>query len=658
MRRLFSHLGPYSARIAVCLSLVLLQSLSELSLPTLMANIVDLGIPAGDTQYILLTGCRMLLVAFIGMTCAIGAGYLSSRISTGFGKDMRDRVFSRVESFSLREFDKFGTASLITRTTNDITQVQMVVLMTLRMVVSAPIMAVGGVIMAVSMDPDLSLTLIWALPFLALFMTWGIRRGMPLFRAIQAKIDRLNLVLRENLTGIRVVRAFNREEHEAERFDAANKDLVETHLRVSRIMASMMPLIMLTINFTMIGLIWIGSHRVEAGNLEVGGLMAFVQYAMRILFSLLNISFMFVMFPRAAASADRVVEVLDSVPEIVDPPCGADAAPAGSDYTSDRPTATPAEPNPSREPESIRIPPAEAPIEPCTASLGPDTTSLEPGAAPLASSPPPGRAADLPEASEIGSPEDPSLPGRGRVEFRDVTFSYPGAEEPALRNITFTAEPGEVTAIIGGTGSGKSTLINLIPRFYDVDEGAVLVDGTDIRKMKQEDLRSLIGLVPQRAVLFSGTIAENIRYGKEDATLDEIVHACRIAQAADFVTEMPEGFESAVAQGGTNFSGGQKQRLSIARAIVRKPAIYIFDDSFSALDFRTDARLRTALRKETQGATVIIVAQRVSTIMDADRILVLDGGRIVGNGTHRELLKTNPVYREIVLSQMSEEEIA
>ena len=264
----------------------------------------------------------------------------------------------------------------------------------------------------------------------------------------------------------------------------------------------------------------------------------------------------------------------------------------------------------------------------------------------------------MPEASEIGSPEDPSLPGRGRVEFRDVTFSYPGAEEPALRNITFTAEPGEVTAIIGGTGSGKSTLINLIPRFYDVDEGAVLVDGTDIRKMKQEDLRSLIGLVPQRAVLFSGTIAENIRYGKEDATLDEIVHACRIAQAADFVTEMPEGFESAVAQGGTNFSGGQKQRLSIARAIVRKPAIYIFDDSFSALDFRTDARLRTALRKETQGATVIIVAQRVSTIMDADRILVLDGGRIVGNGTHRELLKTNPVYREIVLSQMSEEEIA
>ncbi|MGI6665958.1 MAG: ABC transporter ATP-binding protein [Bacillota bacterium] len=574
MRRLFSHLGPYSARIAVCLSLVLLQSLSELSLPTLMANIVDLGIPAGDTQYILLTGCRMLLVAFIGMTCAIGAGYLSSRISTGFGKDMRDRVFSRVESFSLREFDKFGTASLITRTTNDITQVQMVVLMTLRMVVSAPIMAIGGVIMAVSMDPDLSLTLIWALPFLALFMTWGIRRGMPLFRAIQAKIDRLNLVLRENLTGIRVVRAFNREEHEAERFDAANKDLVETHLRVSRIMASMMPLIMLTINFTMIGLIWIGSHRVEAGNLEVGGLMAFVQYAMRILFSLLNISFMFVMFPRAAASADRVVEVLDSVPEIVDP----------------------------------------------------DAT---------------------------GTP-----PARGRVEFRDVTFSYPGAEEPALRNITFTAEPGEVTAIIGGTGSGKSTLINLIPRFYDVDEGAVLVDGTDIRKMKQEDLRSLIGLVPQRAVLFSGTIAENIRYGKEDATLDEIVHACRIAQAADFVTEMPEGFESAVAQGGTNFSGGQKQRLSIARAIVRKPAIYIFDDSFSALDFRTDARLRTALRKETQGATVIIVAQRVSTIMDADRILVLDGGRIVGNGTHRELLKTNPVYREIVLSQMSEEEIA
>lgn len=590
MRRLFGHLRPYAGQIALCLVLVLLQSLSELSLPTLMANIVDVGIPAGDTRYILLTGGRMLLVAFVGMACAIGAGYLSSRTSTSFGRDLREMVFSRVESFSLREFDKFGTASLITRTTNDITQVQMVVLMTLRMVVSAPIMAVGGVIMAVSMDVDLSKTLIWALPFIFLIMLSGIRRGMPLFRTIQAKVDRLNLVLRENLTGIRVVRAFNREDHEAKRFDEANRDLVETHLRVNRIMSSMMPLIMLTINFMMIALIWIGSHRVEAGNLEVGGLMAFVQYAMRILFSLLNISFMFVMFPRAAASADRVVEVLESVPEIVDPPDEPESAPVGPDSAPTIPESTPSR--------------------------------------------------------------------RGHVEFRDVTFSYPGAEEPALRNISFTASPGEVTAIIGGTGSGKSTLVNLIPRFYDVDSGAILIDGVDIRNMKQEELRSLIGLVPQKAVLFSGTIADNIRYGKEDATIDEIARACRIAQAEDFISELPDGFDAPVAQAGTNFSGGQKQRLSIARAIVRKPAIYIFDDSFSALDFRTDARLRAALRMETQGATVIIVAQRVSTIMDADRILVLDGGRIVGNGTHKELLKTNPVYREIVLSQMSEEEIA
>lgn len=596
MRRLFSHLRPYSVSIALCLILVLLQSLSELALPTLMANIVDVGIPAGDTGYILLTGGRMLLVAFLGMACAIGAGYLSARVSTGFGRDLREMVFSRVESFSLREFDKFGTASLITRTTNDITQVQMVVLMTLRMVVSTPIMAIGGVIMAVSTDVGLSKTLLWALPFIFIIMAYGISRGMPLFKTIQAKVDRLNLVLRENLTGIRVVRAFNREDHEAKRFDEANRDLVETHLRVSRIMSSMMPLIMLTINFMMIALIWIGSHRVEAGNLDVGGLMAFVQYAMRILFALLNISFMFVMYPRASASADRVIEVLDSVPEIVDPPEDAGAR--------------------------------------------------------------------APGVLETGDDEAPHAPGesagdlRGRVEFRDVTFSYPGAEEPALRNITFTASPGEVTAIIGGTGSGKSTLVNLIPRFYDVDSGAILIDGVDIRSMKQERLRSLIGLVPQKAVLFSGTIAENIRYGKEDATMEEIIHACKIAQAHDFISELPDGYESMVAQGGTNFSGGQKQRLSIARAIVRKPAIYIFDDSFSALDFRTDARLRAALRRETQGATVIIVAQRVATIMDADRILVLDGGRLVGIGTHRELLKTCPVYREIVLSQMSEEEIA
>lgn len=600
MLRLFKHLRPYAAPIAVALALVLLQSLSELYLPTLMARIVDVGIPAGNTRYILETGGRMLLVALLGMGCAIGASYLAARISTGFGRDLREQVFCQVEAFSLREFDRFGTASLITRTTNDITQIQMAVLMTLRMVVSAPIMAVGGIIMAVSMDANLSVTLLWVLPLLAALMTAGILKGMPLFKAIQAKIDKLNLVLRENLTGLRVVRAFNRTEHEAARFDAANKDLTEAHLRVSRIMSAMMPLVMLTLNFTTVSLIWIGSHRIDAGNLEVGGLMAFIQYAMRILFSLLNISFVFIMYPRAAASADRINEVLDSVPDIADPK--------------------------DVHPELAGPPRGE------------------------------GRGAGGNAAVSLGEAFPSSR--KGCVEFRDVTFSYPGAEQPALQGVSFRAEPGKVTAIIGGTGSGKSTLVNLIPRFYDADSGAVLIDGVDVREMTQHDLRSRIGLVPQKAVLFSGTIAENIRYGKADATDDEIAHAAEVAQALDFILAMPDGFRSLVAQGGANFSGGQKQRLSIARALVRKPDVYIFDDSFSALDFRTDAKLRSALREETGGATVIIVAQRVSTIMDADRILVLDGGRIVGDGTHKELLKANQVYREIVFSQMSEEEIA
>ncbi len=591
MLRLFRHLKPYTVPVVVALVLVLSQSLSELYLPSLMANIVDVGIRAGDTRYILMTGGRMLFLAMLSMACAIGAGYLAARVSAGFGKDLREKVFSHVETFSLREFGQFGTASLITRTTNDVTQIQMVVLMTLRMVVSTPVMAIGGVVMAVSMDARLSLTLVWVLPVLTVLMTAAILKGMPLFKAMQEKIDKLNLVLREGLTGIRVIRAFNRTEHEAERFDVANWDLTDTILRVNRIMAAMMPLIMLTVNFTIIALIWIGSHRIEAGSLEVGGLMAFVQYAMRILFSLLNISFMFIMYPRAVASADRINAVLDVVPEIADP------------------------------------------VTHIQGDTDPDASASE---------------GHLPRS------HDP----KGSVEFRDVTFSYPGAEQPVLRNISFHARPGEVTAVIGGTGSGKSTLVNLIPRFYDVDSGAVLVDGVDVREMTQKDLRARIGLVPQRAVLFSGTIADNVRYGKEDATQEEMAHAAEVSQALDFISDKPEEFQSPVAQGGTNFSGGQKQRLSIARAIVRKPSIYIFDDSFSALDFRTDAKLRAALGPEVKDATVFIVAQRVSTIMDANQIVVLDAGRVAGNGTHRELLKTCEVYREIVYSQMSEEEIA
>jgi len=540
-----------------------------------MADIVDKGVVTGDTDYIWKIGGLMLLVAAVGMICSIVASFYSAKAASGFGKLLRSKIFSHVGNFSLHEFDKLGTASLITRTTNDITQVQQVLIMMLRMMVMAPMMCIGGIIMALSKDAKLTLVLAVSLPVLVITIVVIARKGMPLFKAMQVKLDKLNRVLRENLTGIRVIRSFNRVNHEKKRFDEANWDLTQTAIKVNKLMAAMMPIMMIVLNLTTVAIIWFGGIRISNGHMEVGDMMAFIQYAMQIMFSFVMLSMMFVMIPRASVSAVRINEVFETTADIQDP-------------------------------------------------TAPVLTKEQ----------------------------------KGQVEFQNVTFSYPGAEMPAISNISFTMKPGEVTAIIGGTGSGKSTLINLIPRFYDVDSGKVLVNGVDVSEMTQESLREKIGFVPQQAVLFTGTIAENIRYGKEDATDKEVEHAAEIAQATEFIRDMPEGFHSVIAQGGTNVSGGQKQRLSIARALVRKPEIYIFDDSFSALDFKTDAKLRAALKAETVSSSMLIVAQRVSTIMDADQIIVLDNGKIAGIGNHKELIETCKVYREIVMSQLSEEEIA
>jgi ATP-binding cassette, subfamily B, multidrug efflux pump len=575
MLRLFRFLKPYTAMIIGVLAFVFLQTLGDLYLPTLMSKIINDGVLQGDTAKIMQIGGFMLLVAGGGALCAIFASFLSSKIAVGFGTILRSKVFRRVESYSLHEFDKIGTATLITRTTNDINQVQMVTVMIMRMMVSAPMMAIGGIIMALQEDTQLTWVLAIAIPVLTGVIVLIASRMIPLFRLVQVKIDKINLVLREKLTGIRVIRAFNTVEHEAKRFDEANIDLTGNYIKVNKIMAFMMPSIMLVMNFTSLAVLWFGGIFISRGTMDLGALAAFTQYAMQIMFSMLMLSLMFIMVPRAQAAAVRINEVLDTIPEIIDP------------------------------------------------------TDVE-----------------------------NSFTGKGYVQFKDVNFTYHGAEEPALRNISFSARPGEVTAIIGSTGSGKSTLINLIPRFYDVDSGSILIGGVDVKKMSQESLRAKIGFVPQKAVLFSGTITENMKFGNDQATEEEIRHAAEVAQATEFITNMDNGFEHQITQGGTNLSGGQKQRLSIARALVKKPEVYVFDDSFSALDFKTDARLRAALKQEIAEATVIIVAQRVGTVMDADRIIVLDEGKIAGMGTHRELLGTCEVYREIVSSQLSEEEIA
>lgn len=583
MLKLLRHLKPWMPEIVGVLVLVFGSSMADLYLPTLMSDIIDKGVMNGDAAYIGRIGGWMLLVTAGSVIGAVCASWLGSRASAGFGAALRERMFSKVESFSLEEFDRFGPSTLITRSTNDVTQVQMVTLMALRMMVGAPIMAVGGLVMAMSKDRSLTWVLAVTIPVLLAVVLLLFSRAIPLFRSIQKKIDRINLVLREGLTGVRVVRAFRREDRERARFEEANADLTSTYIKVNRVMAFMFPSVMLVMNLASVGLLWFGIIRVDRGEMEIGSLMAFIQYAFMILFSFMMFAMMSIMVPRAQAAAVRIGEVLAVEPSIRDP---------------ERPAA----------------------------------------------------AVD----SE-----------KGRVEFRDVTFRYHGAEEAAVEHVSFVAKPGEVTAIIGSTGSGKSTIAKLVPRFYDVVEGQILVDGVDVRHLAQEDLRARIGYVPQKPTLFSMSIGDNIRVGlsgKESVPASEAEELVRssadIAQAMEFIDTLDDGFGHEVSQAGLNLSGGQKQRLSIARALARRPAIYVFDDCFSALDFRTDARLRARLREVTGDATVIVVAQRVGTVMDADRIVVLDEGRIVGQGRHRELLETCPVYREIAASQLSEERIA
>lgn len=575
MRKLFPMLRPYRGAVVFALILVLVQAISEVLLPTFMASIVDQGVVFGDVPHIVRMGGLMLVVAGAGMIAAFVGSRIAARVSAGFARDLRQRLFAHVTHFSLHEFDRMGTATLITRTTNDVTQVQQLVFMSLRMLARAPLMAIGGVAMALTLDTGLSLVILAMIPVLGGVIGFIAAKGMPLFKQMQQRLDRLNLVTREGLTGIRVVRAFNRTAYEEKRFQQANEDLTSVAVRVNRIMGAMEPTMMVAFNLTIVAILWFGGLRVEQGYLQVGSMMAFIQYAMQIMFALMMLSMMFVMIPRASVSAARIAEVLSMRPEIADP---------------------------------------EHPVEP--------------------------------DSDE------------GFVEFDNVTFHYPGAEAPALEGITFTARPGQVTAIVGGIGSGKSTLAALLFRFYDVTNGSIRVDGVDVRKMTQAALRRRFGYVPQQALLFTGSVSENLRYGNPDAGDDEVRHAAGIAQAVDFVSELPTGFDSPIAQGGTNLSGGQKQRLTIARALVRRPRVYVFDDNFSALDFKTDAKVRMALKEETSTATVIIVAQRVSTIMDAEQIIVLDAGRIAGIGTHESLLNSCNVYREIVASQLSEEAIA
>ncbi|AEE97362.1 ABC transporter ATP-binding protein [Mahella australiensis] len=573
---LVKFLKPYWKQITLAIILLVVQAISNLYLPNLNADIINNGVAKGDIDYIINTGGFMLAVTLLLAICAVASAYLGSKTAMAFGRDVRRAIFYKVESFSQAEVDKFGTPSLITRNTNDVQQVQMLVLLGLNLMVMAPIMAIGGIIMALRQDVVLSYSIIIIVPIMAAIVGLMLWKATPLFRSIQVKIDRVNQVMREKLMGVRVIRAFVKNEHEAKRFDEANRDLTATTLKVNRIMAFAMPSLMAVMNLATVAIVWFGAGRIDSGAMPIGNLTAFLTYIMQIMISVMMAMGMFIMVPRAEASAERLSEVLDTEPSIKDTP-------------------TPAAP------------------------------------------------------SDI----------KGYLEFRNVEFSYPGAEEPVLKGISFEARPGQTTAIIGSTGCGKTTLVNLIPRFYDVTGGSILIDGTDIRDMTQQNLRDKIGLVPQKAFLFSGTVADNLRYGNENATDDELWHALEVAQAKDFVMEMPGQLDAPIEQGGTNVSGGQRQRLAIARALVKKPEIYVFDDSFSALDFKTDAKLRLALKGETSGSTVVIVAQRVSTIMDADRIIALnDNGIIAGIGTHAQLMETCDVYREIVYSQLSKEEIA
>ncbi|MFD6515714.1 ABC transporter ATP-binding protein [Rhodococcus sp. NPDC060176] len=570
IRLLRTYLTPYRGELTGVVVLQFISTMAALYLPSLNADIIDNGVTKGDTGYILSTGGMMLMVTLTQILCSVGAVFFGARVAMGVGRDLRASVLHQVGTFSAREVGHFGAPSLITRNTNDVQQVQMMVVMSCTILVMAPIMCVGGIIMALRQDLNLSWILGISVPLLVVSMGFLIARMVPGFRVMQGRLDAVNRVLREQITGIRVVRAFVREPYEVERFGDANRELTETALGVGRLMALMFPLVMLISNVTSVAVIWFGGHQINEGSMQIGSLTAMLSYIMQILMAVMMATFMAVMLPRASVCAERISEVLDTDSSVIPPE------------------------NPVRE-----------------------------------------------------------LKDPGVVELRGAQFQFPGAEEPVLRDITFRAEPGKTTAIIGGTGSGKTTLLNLIPRLIDSTSGSVSVGGVDVRDIDTELLCSVIGLVPQKPYLFSGTIATNLRYGNPEATDEWLWECLEIAQAADFVRAMPEGLDTPVAQGGTTVSGGQRQRLAIARALVRKPQIYLFDDSFSALDLTTDARLRAALRPVTQDACIVVVAQRISTIVEADQILVLDDGAIVGIGTHDELVVSCPTYGEIVASQLA-----
>ena len=576
LRLLRERLAPYRTWLALVVLFQFIGVVAMLYLPSLNADIIDYGVVTGDTGYILRTGGEMLAISLVQIVCSVLAVWFGARTAMSFGRDVRRDLFGRVGEFSAREVQDFGAPSLITRSTNDVQQVQMMVLMACTIAVSSPIMLVGGVFMALREDLGLAWILAVAVPALFLSVAFVVSRMVPSFRAMQSRIDEVNRVLREQITGIRVVRAFVREPYESQRFGQANDDLTEVAVRAGRWMATMFPLVILVVNVSSVAVIWFGGHRINDGEMLPGAMTAFLSYLMQILMSIMMATFMLMMIPRASVCGDRIMEVLDT-------------------DTSVRPPVDPVAP-------------------------------------------------------------DPAL--RGHLALEDVTFAYPGAEAPVLSEVSFEAGPGQTVAVIGSTGAGKSTLVNLVPRLFDATSGVVRVGGRDVRDLDPDLLWAQLGLVPQKAYLFSGTIRSNLQYGKADATDEEMWAALEVAQGRDFVEALPEGLDAPVSQGGTNFSGGQRQRLAIARVLVRKPGIYLFDDSFSALDLATDARLRAALRPETRDATVVIVAQRVSTIKDADLILVLEDGRVVGRGTHHELLAGNPTYQEIVTSQMTAEEAA